>query len=240
MLRPRSRHHADDGHHLNREFQIFLRVVQEDFPDNFIRRAVRAGKHFRNAFFGGQDDGQPIRPAPFIKVALQIVLSVGLKHRLPDARPQNGSEVSAEFVFADGFGERLDHFVNHRALRCGVFPFDVTAKHRRRHADDWMRRVDHAQRNAVKAEIIAHEAGKFVRRNGRCGDSVFRLECAGASGDRHGAAGSTGNAQDRGLAVVVDFLPKVFGIVAKDVACLLPADRRDRRHVLSKPPLYLV
>lgn len=103
-----------------------------------------------------------------------------------------------------------------------------------------MRSVNEAQWNAVKAAIVGHYVGKFESRDRRCWDSVFLFECAGASGDRRCAAGSTSNTQDRGLAVFLDFCPEVLGIIAKDVACLSPTHSLDRGHALGKPGLHLI
>lgn len=103
-----------------------------------------------------------------------------------------------------------------------------------------MRSVNEAQGNAVKAAIVGHYVGKFESRDRRCGDSVFLFECAGASGDRRCAAGSTGDAQDRGLAVSLDFCPEVLCVITEDVACLPPTHSLDRGHVLGKPGLHLI
>ena len=103
-----------------------------------------------------------------------------------------------------------------------------------------MRSVNEAQGNAVKAAIVGHYVGKFESRDRRCWDSVFLFECAGASGDRRCAAGSTRNTQDRGLAVFLDLCPEVPCVITEDVTRLASPHSLDRGHVLGKPGLHLI
>ena len=115
-----------------------------------------------------------------------------------------------------GFRQRLQHFIN-QTLSCRwVLAFDVSTQDGRRHGYNRVRREHEAQRHAVKIGVFPDNTFKRDCGKGRGGNSVFKFQGAATSGDRRDAARSAGHAENDRIALLLDFLPKIGGVVSED------------------------
>lgn len=174
---------------------------------------VGPGQHFRHAFFRGHDNGQTVRPAVLDKQPPQIFLGIWSQKPRP-LRSLQGDGVL--FPIGQWAGEGIENFRHQRLAGYRVVSLYILMMGLFRYPRGGMGWVTETQLHAMYLTVPRHvvsEVGSGDR--GRRDTCVFY--CPGKFGETRRTTVSGTYAEDSGVSLLLDLLPK-DRVVGKGIA----------------------